>query len=71
MADITDHLQESIRAACAVFESLQELVEPIARRRRCDGGMSLRRKKIARLREWRERSRRGGFLSGIRLSLCH
>lgn len=30
MADITDHLQESIRAACAVFESLQELVEPIA-----------------------------------------
>ncbi len=30
MADITNHLQESIRAACAVFESLQELVEPIA-----------------------------------------
>lgn len=30
MADITDHLQESIRAACAVFGSLQELVEPIA-----------------------------------------
>ena len=31
MADITDHLQESIRAACAVFESLQELAESIAR----------------------------------------
>jgi D-sedoheptulose 7-phosphate isomerase len=31
MADITDHLQESIRAACAVFESLQELTEPITR----------------------------------------
>jgi phosphoheptose isomerase len=30
MADITDHLQESIRAACAVFESLQQLVAPIA-----------------------------------------
>ena len=30
MADITDHLQESIRAACAVFESLQQLVKPIA-----------------------------------------
>ena len=28
---IADHLQESIRAACAVFESLQELAEPIAR----------------------------------------
>jgi len=31
MADITDHLQESIGAACAVFESLGELAEPIAR----------------------------------------
>jgi D-sedoheptulose 7-phosphate isomerase len=31
MADITDHLQESISAARAVFESLQELAEPIAR----------------------------------------
>lgn len=30
MADITNQLQESIRAACAVFESLQELGEPIA-----------------------------------------
>jgi len=31
MADITDHLQESIGVACAVFESLRELAEPIAR----------------------------------------
>jgi D-sedoheptulose 7-phosphate isomerase len=31
MADITDHLQESIRAACAVFESLRGLAEPVAR----------------------------------------
>ena len=31
MADITDHLQESIGVACAVFESLGELAEPIAR----------------------------------------
>jgi D-sedoheptulose 7-phosphate isomerase len=31
MADIIDHLQDSIRAACAVFESLHELAKPIAR----------------------------------------
>lgn len=31
MADISDHLEESIHAACAVFESLQELAGPIAR----------------------------------------
>jgi phosphoheptose isomerase len=31
IADTADHLQESIRAACAVFGSLQELAEPIAR----------------------------------------
>ncbi len=29
MADISDHLQESIRAACAVFESLQDLAAPV------------------------------------------
>ena len=31
MTDITSHLQESIRAACQTFESLQELGEPMAR----------------------------------------
>ncbi len=31
MTDITTHLQESIRAACQTFESLQELAEPMAR----------------------------------------
>jgi D-sedoheptulose 7-phosphate isomerase len=31
MTNIDDHLQESIRAAKAVFESLQELAEPVAR----------------------------------------
>ncbi len=31
MADITQHLQESIRAACQTFESLLNLAEPIGR----------------------------------------
>lgn len=31
MADITQHLQESIRAACGTFESLNELAEPAGR----------------------------------------
>ena len=31
MTDITTHLQESIRAACQTFESLQELAEPMSR----------------------------------------
>jgi phosphoheptose isomerase len=31
MADISNHLQDSIRAACRTFESLQELAQPIAR----------------------------------------
>ncbi|HEX4668197.1 MAG TPA: SIS domain-containing protein [Chthoniobacterales bacterium] len=31
MTDITTHLQESIRAACQTFESLQELAEPMGR----------------------------------------
>lgn len=31
MSDITNHLEESIRAACGTFESLQELAQPIAR----------------------------------------
>ena len=31
MADITMHLQDSIRDACCTLESLQELAEPIAR----------------------------------------
>ena len=31
MADISNHLQEAIRAACGTFESLQELAPPIAR----------------------------------------
>ena len=31
MADIMMHLQDSIRAACRTFESLQELAEPIGR----------------------------------------
>ena len=31
MTDITSHLQESIRAACQTFESLQVLSEPMAR----------------------------------------
>ena len=30
MADVAHHLQESIRAACATFESLHELAEPVA-----------------------------------------
>lgn len=31
MTEITTHLQESIRAACQTFESLQELAKPMAR----------------------------------------
>ena len=31
MPDITTHLQESIRAACQTFESLQDLAEPMSR----------------------------------------
>ncbi len=31
MADISNHLQEAIRAACSTFESLQDLAQPIAR----------------------------------------
>ena len=31
MTDITDYLQDSIRAACQTFESLQELAQPVAR----------------------------------------
>ena len=31
MADVAHHLQESIRAACATFESLRDLAEPVAR----------------------------------------
>src|SRR6266513_5240736 len=30
MADITHHLQESIRVACDTFESLRELAQPVA-----------------------------------------
>ncbi len=69
MADITTHLQESIRAACRTFESLQELAEPMAGGR-CDGRMSLRRAEIARLRQWRERGGRGGFLGRVWLPFC-
>ena len=31
MSDITNQLQDSIRAACSIFESLQELAQPIGR----------------------------------------
>src|SRR4051794_30722308 len=31
MTNIDDHLQEAIRAAKAVFDSLQELAQPVAR----------------------------------------
>ncbi|MEO7724253.1 MAG: SIS domain-containing protein, partial [Chthoniobacterales bacterium] len=31
MDDVSQHLQESIRAACTTFESLNELAGPVAR----------------------------------------
>jgi len=71
MSDTTNHLHDSIRAACGTFQSLHTLEQPLGRAANLIVDCLCAGRKAACLWQWRQRRRWRGFFRGIWLPFQH